>query len=86
MKPFEFENNRPLTDEEKLVININTIIKEAISHGGDPGGAYFCNKDGLHKSIEKFMSDAGLDENYGIVWEYNDEFPVITPKEYIKEE
>lgn len=35
---------------------LNKIIEEAIFHGGDPGGAYYCNKEGLIKSIEQMLT------------------------------
>jgi hypothetical protein len=46
---------------------INRIIAEAIEHGGDCGGAYFSNRDGLVDEMKDFLCWAGLDKDYGIM-------------------
>ena len=48
--------------QEDLVKHINRIIQEAIEHGGDDGGAYFCNAEGLKESMEAFKQAAKLDD------------------------
>lgn len=34
----------------------NTTIIDAVEHGGDPGGPYFCNEDGLKESISMIIA------------------------------
>lgn len=48
-----------MTEREELfdatftvVAEINRVICEAIVHGGDAGGAYFCNYDDLRSWLE----------------------------------
>lgn len=41
---------------------INEIIEEAVIHGGDTGGAYFINMDGLLSKMRNFRTWAGLEE------------------------
>lgn len=53
--------------DDVLIQRINGIIKEAIEHGGDSGGAYFSNGEGLIKEMKYFLRWSGLDKNYGIM-------------------
>lgn len=34
----------------------NSTIIDAVDHGGDSGGPYFCNEDGLKESIAMVMT------------------------------
>lgn len=48
--------------ESVMMEYINEIIEEAVSHGGDEGGAYFTNMDNLVSKMRDFRTWAGLDE------------------------
>jgi hypothetical protein len=50
-----------------LIERINIIIKEAIEHGGDSGGAYFSNSEVLIKEMKYFLRWTGFDKDYGIM-------------------
>ena len=50
-----------------LLRYMNNIIAEAIEHGGDSGGAYFSNRDGLIVSMKFFLNWSGLGKDYGII-------------------
>lgn len=41
--------------EEEIEL-INSIIEEAITHGGDPGGPYFINHSSLQEAIVKWLN------------------------------
>lgn len=41
---------------EKEIKLINSIIEEAITHGGDPGGPYFINRSSLQEAIVKWLN------------------------------
>ena len=43
---------------------INSIIEEAISHGGDRGGAYFSNALNLNEEIVEWLKLRGIDNIY----------------------
>jgi len=45
---------------------INTIIFEAIKHGGDYGGPYFTNEDGLISAINKLLDIECMTDKYEI--------------------
>lgn len=45
--------------EEEIRI-INEIILEAIVHGGDSGGPYYINDEGLLSVLHKWMSFKGI--------------------------
>ena len=62
---------------------LNKIIEEAITHGGDDGGAYFINQDNLITEIKAFLRWTGLDK-YLIV--YNDDYPMLLEKSKIEME
>ena len=53
--------------EEVLIQKLNAIIKEAIEHGGDSGGAYFSNTEALILEMKYFLRWYGLDKNFGIM-------------------
>lgn len=40
----------------------NNIISEAITHGGDTGGPYFVNEEGLKEAINNFLIWSSLKE------------------------
>ncbi len=49
---------------------LNKIIREAIYHGGDLGGPYFCNKENLYESLEPLCERYNLEiaeDEYGFV-------------------
>lgn len=50
-----------------LLVYINKIINEAIDHGGDSGGAYYCNREGLIKEMSDLLRWTGLNKEYGIM-------------------
>ena len=43
---------------------INSIIREAIVHGSDNGGAYEINEDGLRESVSEWLEYHDLSEKY----------------------
>lgn len=45
---------------------VNKIIFEAIKHGGDIGGPYFTNEDGLISAINKLLDIECLADEYEI--------------------
>lgn len=49
---------------EKEVEFINSIIQEAIYHGGDMGGAYFSNARDLNEVIIDWLKLRGIDDKY----------------------
>lgn len=52
--------------EEEIRI-INNIIEQAIYHGGDIGGPYYCNKNDLMIAIFELIKYKGLENQYDIV-------------------
>lgn len=54
-------------NHDRLIERVNKIITEAIEHGGDSGGAYFSNRDGLIHEMKRFLNWTGLDREYGIM-------------------
>ena len=46
---------------------INKIINEAIIHGGDSGGAYCMNNEGLIKQMRYYLNWTGLNKTVGIM-------------------
>ena len=57
-------------DIAKLVDLLNQLIEEAVEDGGDAGGAYHQNQDGLTKAINDLLEFFGLSD-YEVV-ETND--------------
>ena len=47
-------------DNNKLIDAINDVIRDAILHGGDPGGPYFSYADQLGESMEKLAKILGV--------------------------
>lgn len=53
--------NQKTIYEDDLCERVNKIIKEAIIHGGDSGGAYYDNYEGLMKAMTEFLEHYKLD-------------------------
>lgn len=51
-------------NEEKEIELINSIIREAIIHGSDNGGAYEINEEGLRESVLDWLKHHDLAEKY----------------------
>ena len=51
-------------NEEKEIELINSVIREAIVHGSDNGGAYEINEDGLRESVSEWLEYHDLSEKY----------------------
>ena len=49
---------------QELVNILNKVIREAIMHGGDSGGAYFSNNKGLMESVEDLLVILSLDDDF----------------------
>ena len=71
-----------LNDNELEIFceHINSIIEEAIEHGGDRGGAYFSNQEALEHSIILFLNWVGLNKYVTL---YKDSIPKLIIKEKI---
>lgn len=54
--------DKELKKQEELSL-INNIVEQAIYHGGDIGGPYFCNGDGLCEAMEKYLVYKGFDKD-----------------------
>lgn len=59
-----------------IIDALNDLIEQAIDHGGDLGGPYFCNEKGLADAADK-MADV-----LGATWEWKEgyitkEYPVF---------
>ena len=52
----------PEYDTEFLVQLVNDVVKEAIRHGGDSGGAYFTNHKNLFRELTDLRNWLGLDD------------------------
>ena len=63
------------TNDETMVSLLNQIIEEAVFHGGDSGGPYFCNDIDLDDAIKRFIHYIGADDLYNIEW--GDQIPKI---------
>ena len=46
---------------EYVVYATNELIKQAFYHGGDRGGPYASNEDGLRAAMQKYLSLTGAD-------------------------
>lgn len=44
-----------------IVLGLNSIVEEAVSDGGDAGGAYHSNKDDLRLAMETFLKVLNID-------------------------
>ena len=52
--------------KEILAQYINEIVEAAVMHGGDLGGAYMSNPEGLYAILDRFRRWAGLND-YAVV-------------------
>ncbi len=70
-------------NEEKEIELINSIIREAIVHGSDEGGAYEINEDGLRESVSEWLEYHDLSEIVKIVFDGKTEmFKYIDKENY----
>ena len=53
--------------EKQEIQLMNKIIEQAVIHGGDDGGAYFCNPNGIEKAIKNWLKFKGLDKEYIVI-------------------
>lgn len=71
-------------NEKKNINFINNIIIQAIIHGGDSGGPYYCNEKELYNSIKQLIIQNNLEHDYEIAFlrvdGYGDKFPQIILK------
>lgn len=65
---------------ENTIDQLNIVIKEAIDHGGDDGGAYFCNKENLIKEMRKLIEI--WDVAFALKIIENDDYPRIEIMKY----
>lgn len=56
-----------IVDFELFIDNLNQVIEEAITHGGDSGGAYFCNFDKLLSAIQCILMELQIEKKVKIV-------------------
>lgn len=73
-------------DEFLMVFYFNEMMTNSIIHGGDSGGAYCSNTDGLRSVVEHFVKEFNLSD-FEIDWDddyYNIGFPKIYNQEYLK--
>lgn len=57
-------SNDTITRISKAILAqyINDIVEEAVSHGGDLGGAYMSNPEGLYAILDRFRRWTCMDE------------------------
>jgi hypothetical protein len=60
------------------IMLINKITEQAILHGGDYGGAYCCNEDGLRNALTEYIKFKGLENKYTVSTD-EDKFLLIVP-------
>jgi len=49
---------------DTIVFSINRLINEAVSHGGDSGGAYLQNATKLYKAVQSLLNNLHLNQEY----------------------
>lgn len=54
--PEEFELVAENEKELKIVDIFNDVISSAIYHGGDAGGPYYVNPEGMKESLDKLVN------------------------------
>ncbi len=54
-------------EEAEEIYLVNKIIANAVIHGGDIGGSYESNKDGLYAAINAWLKARGYDRKYHII-------------------
>lgn len=52
---------------------LNKLIEQAILHGGDGGGSYLTNRDGLEEAINDYLDVAGLKALVDVYWKDEDD-------------
>lgn len=52
---------------------LNKLIDEAILHGGDAGGAYLTNREGLEKAIDNYLEVTGIKPLVDVYWKDEDD-------------
>ena len=52
-------------DEDKAFVKaVNALLEEAVKDGGDAGGAYHQNLEGLKEATDALLKEVGLDDEY----------------------
>lgn len=51
---------------QMIVMGLNQIIEEAVADGGDSGGAYNTNKEGLRSAMEQFIRCVGIEDKVDV--------------------
>lgn len=54
-----------------IIDALNDLVIQAIIHGGDPGGPYFCNEKGLADAVNNIANVLG------ITWDWEEGCPVF---------
>lgn len=52
---------------------LNKLISESILHGGDSGGAYLTNREGLEKAIDDYLETTGIKPLVDVYWKDEDD-------------
>lgn len=60
---------------------VNDIIEQAITHGGDTGGAYYINQEELESSINYFIEWLGIEDRVIL---YKDDRPKLLLKDKLE--
>ena len=47
-------------EAKKMVDIINTVVEQAVIHGGDAGGPYFVNYESLDRALCLFLTETQL--------------------------
>ena len=50
-------------DNEKHIEILNNLIYESVEHGGDSGGAYYSNIEGILKAINEYLKFFHLEDS-----------------------
>ena len=65
---------RPQWKEIAIQIDaLNKLISESILHGGDAGGPYLVNREGLEKAIEDYLDIIGMKTLVDVYWKDEDD-------------
>lgn len=65
---------RPQWKEITIQIDaLNKLISESILHGGDGGGAYLTNREGLEKAIDDYLDTIGMKALVDVYWKDEDD-------------
>lgn len=52
---------------QMIVCGLNLIIEEAVSDGGDGGGPYNTNKEGLRSAMKQFIKSVCIEDKVEVV-------------------